>query len=213
MEASLKDIMQFIVDLGVLVVIAGIFLYTAIRIINIFLKHLENKFRYRNHDKLLDIRSNVNQEIQSLITEYLADHDGDRVHVIEFSNSVTSVAYLPFKYMNCMYEVFKIGKSSTAKNIDRLSTSLFTDFFSRMYKSEYVILDDTNPEECYGGAIYDLMHRGGERFALCAVIKTARGKSLGYVALKQNRPFDQCDIDDILILADKIAALLGIMDK
>lgn len=213
MNPTLEEILNFIADFGIMVLISGIFLYVIIRLINLLFKYLDNKVRNKKHDKLLDVRKTVNEKVQYLIEQFLETHQGDRIHVVEFSNSVMSVAYLPFKYMNCTYEVYAMGKATTSGVIDRLSTSLFTSFFSQMYKDEYIILDEQNPDHKLGGAVYDLMHKGGERRALCAVIKTAKGKSLGYVAFKKDDEFSQHEVSDILVLADKLAALLGIMDN
>ena len=213
MTTDFQAILEFISEFGVMLIIAAIFLYTAIRVINMILSTWESHLRDKKHDKLLDVRLSVNEKVQSLIETFLEQHNGDRVHVVEFSNSVVSVAYLPFKYMNCSYEVYTMGKTSFSSNIDKLSTSLFTPFFTQLYKEEYVILDATAPDPKLGGAIYDLMHHGGESHALCAILKTAKGKSLGYVAFKKDTSFSDNDIEDILILADKVSALLGIMDN
>lgn len=122
------EISKTISEFGIMIVICSIFLYTAVRLINIFIKNLETRLKDKKHDELIDIRMSVNTKVQSLIDQFLEEHDSDRIHVVEFSNSVMSVAYLPFKYMSCTYEVYRIGKSPTASKIDHISTSLFTAF-------------------------------------------------------------------------------------
>lgn len=193
--------------------IAGIFLYTAIRVINIFLDGLSRKVKNRRHDQLLDLRSRLSVEIQSLIDAFLSDRSGDRVQVIEFSNSVVSVAYLPFKYMTCTYEVYKLGVPSTKQRIDRLSTSLFTPFFQTLRSCGWCKLDTNHPEKIACGAMRDIMIANGDTYSLYALIQTPRGKSIGYVSLKRETDFTQEDIDAILTLADQLVVLLGAVDK
>lgn len=210
---NIEDIVSTIGDVGVLVVIAAIFLYTAIRLINLFIKYVETKVKDRKHDKLLDLRGSINRKIYSLLDQFIDDTDGARVQVLEFSNSVTSVAYLPFKFMSCTYEVCSMGSSSLGSRIDKLSTSLFTPFFTHLYQEPYCIVDINKPLRVYGGAIYDAMSISGESKSLCAILKTASGKSLGIVMLKQEDDFTDYQKDSIQVLADKLSALLGIMDK
>lgn len=210
---DIEAIMKTISEFGILVVIAGIFIYTAIRVINIFLKRLDDNIGRKKHEQSLDIRQDVNNKIQSLLDQFLLDHDGGRLQVVEFSNSIVSVAYLPFRYMTCTYEVYKIGKSPKASLIDRLSTSLFTKFFSTLYDNEVIELKCCEPDERYGHSIYDLVKESDDCRSLFAILKTSRGKSLGYVCFKKESQFSQDDLDDIPVLADKISALLGIMDK
>lgn len=212
MEVTFAEILKSIVDYGVLIVIGAIFLYTAVRLINIWLKRFD-KPSNKEHDKLLDMRTTINTKVQAMINDFFESHSGNRVQVVEFSNSVTSIAYLPFKYMNCTYHVHKWGQDSSESYIDHLPTSLFTEFFARMYKEEYVILNKEDRDPALGGSIYDVLSRGSDKYALCAVIKTQRGKSIGYVAFKKDNEFSETDVADILVLADKLAALLGVLDK
>ena len=119
---TIPEMSKAITEFGIMIVICAIFLYTAVRLINVFMKSLDSRIINKKHDELIDIRMSVNQKVQSLIDDYLESHDSDRVHVIEFTNSVMSVAYLPFKYMSCTYEVYRIGKAATANKIDHIST-------------------------------------------------------------------------------------------
>ena len=210
---TIPEISQAISEFGIMLIISAIFLYTAIRLINIFLKGIESKVSNRKHDKLIDIRMSVNQKVQSLIDDHLESHDSDRVHVIEFTNSVTSVAYLPFKYMSCTYEVYRIGKSPTASKIDHMSTSLFPKFFEKLYDNDYVILDVNHENRQYGKAIYEILKSSGEPHCLCAILRTCRGKALGYVCIRNETSFSEADVEDVQTLASKLSALLGIADK
>lgn len=213
MSQDITTVIKAISEFGILIIIAAIFLYVIIRVINIFLKSLESKVMGSKHDKALDVRTRVNEKVNYLIEDFLEESGGDRIQVVEFSNSVTSVAYLPFKYMNCTYEVYSMDKTATARNIDKLTTSLFTTFLTHLYRETFCIVDTTKPDRSLGGSIYDLLSATGESRSLCAILKTASGKCIGFVMLRRDSEFTEGDIHDIQVLADKLSALLGIMDK
>lgn len=213
--SNVEDWIKFVSDYGATTIIAGIFLYVIVRIINTGFTYLNDKVGNKKHDKLMNIRTQISEEIQDLIEEFLQDNEYDRIRVIEMSNSVTSVAYLPFKYMSCTYEVCKLGKSSLGYKLDHLSTSLFTKFFKYLEYNPYCILDYNNKEhEVFGGAIYDLMRDMHEQLTVCCPLCTVKKKKcIGYVAVQKDAGFTDAEIEDIQLLTDKILALLGVMDK
>lgn len=211
--AEIQAIIKLLIDYGVMLIIVGIFLYVIIRIININLDKYADKNKQKNHDEMLDIRSSVGLKIQSLIENYLTETNGNRVHVIEFSNSVMSVAYLPFRYMTCTYEVYRIGKGATGHKIDRISTSLFTPFFEALARNEYCIFDITDKTTLVGGAMCDLMKSQNEHQALCALLKSAGGKAIGYIELTKDDEITLSDINKMKDLSAQVSALLGVADK
>lgn len=213
MDEGLQTILKFIADYGVTILIAGVFMYTAIRVINIFLKRWEGNQGNKKHDELIDMRSEVSGRIQGLIEQFLADSHGNRVQVIEFSNSVVSVAYLPFKYMTCTYEVHKYGKAAMGHRIDRISTSLFTPFFANLQSNPYCTFDIDDKTTLVGGAMCDLMKAQQEHHALCVSLSTTRGKAIGYIQLTKDEEFTQDDIEGIQSLAEQVSALLSVVDK
>lgn len=213
MCVEIGAILKLLTDYGVTIFVVGIFFYIVIKFINLgFAKY---RIRHSNirHDELIDIRYNIGKNIQALIEDYLAESGGNRVHVIEFSNSVTSVAYLPFRYMTCTYEVIRIGKSATGHKIDRISTSLFTPFFEALQSHEYCIFDINDKSTIVGGAMCDLMRSQDEHHALCSMMQTPRGKFIGYVYLTKDEEFTGKDIDGMISLSDQICALLSVVDK
>ena len=215
------EMVRTVADLGVLVCIAALFIYAVYRGINAqFDKRddvsgggVPSKKDRERHDELIELRTRVSQDIQQLINTTLNDTGWDRIHVVEFSNSIMSVAYLPFRYMTCTYEVFKLGKMGTGAKIDRLSTSLFTTFFTTMHDNGWCIIDLDKPETDTCGAMHDLMISNGETKSLSAGIVSPKGKSIGYVSVKSENGFSSEDIEAILTLADQIAVLLGVVDK
>lgn len=220
---DVMEIIRTVADVGVLVCIAGLFIYAAYLWINKTFKRndtdknggrgVPNKKDRELHDELISIRTKISSEIQNLITTALNDHNWDRIHIIEFSNSIMSVAYLPFRYMTCTYEVFKLGKSGTGAKIDRLSTSLFTGFFEKLHEQGYCLIDLNKEETVNCGAMQDLMKSNNETKSLTAEIISAKGKSLGYISVKdEEHGFSNEDIEDILTLADQISVLLSVVD-
>lgn len=194
------------------IIISVIFLYIVIKAFNIGVDILKQKYTQKEHDKKLDIRQSIGQKIQYIITDFLEKHDGDRVQVVEFSNSVTSVAYLPFRYMTCTYEVCRPGSRSAAQKIDKISTSLFTQFFDHLQDKEYCVFDVSNHDVLVGGAMYDLIKDMGEQKCICAMLRTISGKAVGYVAFYKSSAFNNKDKEGIQQLADSISPLVSIMD-
>lgn len=215
------ELVRTIADVGVLICIAGLFIYAVYRWINNYFDNKDDakgggvpgkKDRDR-HDELILLRTKISRDIQQLISTTLNDMNWERIHIVEFSNSMMSVAYLPFRYMTCTYEVFCLGKTGTGSKIDRLSTSLFTSFFTKLHDQGWCLMDLNNPETNICGAMKDLMVSNGETKSLSAGIVSPKGKSLGYVSVKNEKGFTQEDIEAILTLADQVAVLLGVVDK
>lgn len=210
---TIQEVLDSIAELGVLVVIAGIFLYTAIRFINMGFEMLSKKMSMKKHDDLLEIRQQVSLEIQTLLDDFLEDRKGTRLMVMEFSNSVTSVAYLPFKYMTCTYEVYKLGKPAKAHKVDRLSTSLFTRFFNAMLDKPFIVFNDEPKPHELGGSILDIMKELEEHHFICSMLTSMKGKHIGFICMNKDVNFDEEDIAGIQSLASQVSALLGVADK
>lgn len=210
---EISELIKAIAEVGVLVVIAAVFLYTVIRFINLGFKRLNNKLIESTHDKNLDIRTNVNQQIQKLLQTAINQLDVKRIEVIEFSNSVISVANMPFKYMTCTYEVYKLGETAIGHKIDRISTSLFTAFFTKLQSQDYYIFKLNDENHQMYGAMYDLLNEQQETQSLCDMMKTNKGKAIGYITMKKDSEFTQKDIDTIQSLSERVCALLSVLDR
>lgn len=214
---EVSNIIKLVAEHGALIIIAAIFFYICIKLLNIFFKFLEKKIgskkKDKEHDELLEVRGEVSKEIQLLLETFLEAHGGDRVQVIEFSNSVTSVAFLPFKYMTCTYECYALGKSPTGHMIDHISTSLFTTFFTSMQDHAYRIFDTHDKSVPMGGAKYELVQSQGASQSLCVMLHTPKGKSIGYITMKRDEgEFSEKDIEGIQVLAEQVSALLSVAD-
>lgn len=212
---DIESIIKLISNYGVALVISGVFIYIIIRFVHLLFNYLSQKLGHKKHDKDLEARNSVNVQIQSLISSFLIDTDCDRVQVIEFSNTVMSVAYLPFKYMSCTFEVYRYGEKPMSHVIDHLSTSLFTPFFEELENREYCIFDTNDKKPQMGGAMYDIIKQEGESKFMCTMLRHPKGKFLGYLAMMRSdcEDFKPEDANKLQTLGANISALLSIMDK
>lgn len=214
-----ENIVTMIEKHGLPLIVAGIFLYFIIRLLDwlmALLKALVNNWKNNktlSHDEALDIREKVGVEINDLLQSLTSDTNSNRVQVIEFSNSVQSVAFLPFRYMTCTYEVYKLGMSGIGHRIDHISTSLFSDFFQSLERTPTCSYQLTDKAHGIGGAMYDIMGEDGSDRALCSRIVSDKGKFIGYVVCMKNEPFTKDQADKLEVAANQISCLLGVLDK
>lgn len=206
------NLVDAIAEHGLAFVLSGVFLYIIIRSVNLVFDKLSTSKSNKLHDKLLAMRTEIDIEVYSLISEFLTAHRGTRVQVIEFTNSVTSVAYLPFRYMSCTYEVVSYGKSPEARRIDKLSTSLFSPFLSLLSKNGTFVLDDNIADEL-SGAVHDIFSSMGSKYQLCSILKSQKTKSIGFVCFCKEDEVTDADTSDIKTLASQLSALLGVLDN
>ena len=214
---DVPGLVKAIAEYGVLIVIAGIFLFAAVRFINLFFEWLRartNKSTIIKQDQEgLQIRNEINKDVYEHISEYLIEHDAIRVQVIEFSNTVMNIAHLPFKYMSCTYEVVDMpDRKEFGHHIDKLPTSLYTPFFTALHNQSPVQFDITDPECPMGGVMREFMQGTEETYALCAIV-VSHDKAIGYVQATKEIPFDDDDVTEMASLADKIAGAIGKLNK
>ena len=214
-EASgITEITKAIGDVGIMIVISAVVIYAIIRGLKLLFGWLEDRTGQKKHDEALEVRNIVNSAIQDDIYAYLESHEVHRVQVIEFSNSVTSVTYLPFKYASCTYEAFDIDQQGRSYNIDKLNTSLFTPFLRILYTVPYIELDEDNPDiKQYGGTAYDLLRRCKEHRGIYVMIKSNNNKSVGYVSAYKDEEFTPDDIADLEAMAIRLSAQLCVLDN
>ena len=209
---QILEVFEAISEYGLSLMLSGIVIYVVIKSVNLGFDYLQNRAKNRNHDKLLAMRAEIDIEVYELISDFLTLHKGTRVMVMEFTNSVTSVAYLPFKYMSCTYEVLSYGSTPEAKRVDKLSTSLFSPFLTQLSKEEVMKLDD-NVSRSLAGSVHDMFTQLGSEYQLCAILKTQKTKSIGFVCLCKENEVTVKDEVDIKVLSSQLSALLGVLDN
>ena len=221
---TIEELISSIADVGVLVCIAALFLYTCFRETKNYFDKKDRAIKPTKealvpakpareaHDAAMEVRNNVSIKVQEVLEHYQQKFNCDRLQVIEFGNSQLTLGYLPFKYMTCTYEVCKFGVLGTGNRIDKLSASLFTPFLQKLHEENYVILDIAEDNRIINGVMHDCMIAFNEPRSINAAIITSADKFIGYVTAKNMESYSQDDIDNIVSLADNLAALLGVLD-
>ena len=75
------------------------------------------------------------------------------------------------------------------------------------------MIDLTKPDDDVCGAMKDLMRSNNETKSLSAELISPKGKSLGYISVKDERGFTEKDIEQIRYIANQVATLLAVVDK
>lgn len=211
-KMQVVEIIKLVVDYGISVIISAIVVYALFRAIKIKFDAVEHKIARKSHDKALALRTEIDEQVHGTIDNFLQKHDGTRIQVIEFTNTVTSVAYLPFRYMSCTYEVVEYGHRPKASYIDKLSTSLFSPFLAQLGKESYIELNSDNIDDM-SGTIQDLYHQIGCKHMLSVMLKSNKVKCIGCVSFYKETDVSKQDVDDIISLGNKLSTLLGVLDK
>lgn len=209
---SFLDVVKQISEYGLSLILSAIVIYVLMKVIKLQFDKTKTALCRKEHDQALALRSEVDEKVYEVLNSFIETHHGLRLQVIEFTNTVTSVAYLPFKYMSCTYEVVSYGTKPEARCIDKLSTSLFSPFLSRLGKEKYLILDHDSAESM-SGVVHDLYEQIGGDNMLCVMLKSDKEKCIGYVALYKDKSVEDKDINDLLLVGSKLSALLGVLDN
>lgn len=207
----MERIFKLIGDYGVMIIICGIFLYAAIKLINLAIQWAQNKLTKHDHEGNINTRVDVGSQIHKLIARELRELELERIQVIEFSNSVMSVAYLPFRYMTCTYEVYDLDRHPTGYQLDRISTSLFSPFFTELHENPIYLLEVNEDLEPSARSLFSLMDV--DRYVACVALRTAKGKMIGYIQATQGLPFTEEVQVELRMLGSRVSELLGVMDK
>ena len=206
-----ENIVKLIAEYGIMIMICGIFLYAAIQLIVIFINWLKKKTLRNAHDESIDTRFSIGNEIHKLITHTLTQMEAERVQVVEFSNSVMSVAYLPFRYMTCTYEVYDLDREPVGYKLDKISTSLFSPFFAKLQDNKIYMFTPSEDQELSERSLCNLMDV--DRWTACVPLRTVKGKLIGFVQVTRFKEFSKSEQMDILITGAKLAELLSVLDK
>lgn len=208
---NIEHIIKIIGDYGVMIIISGIFIYAVVKVINLAIDWAKSKMNKTSHEDNIKKRVDVGEQIHKLIAQQLRQLDLERIQVIEFSNSVVSVAYLPFRYMTCTYEVYDLDRSPTGYKLDRISTSLFSPFFTKLQENPiylFEVSDELDPSARSLSALMD-----ADRYVACIALRTAKGKMIGYIQATQGLPFTDESQLELRLVSAQVAELLGVMDQ
>ena len=177
---------------------------------------------FRNSmDKSIKIKGIVNRDEADDVISGLLDGamgttlmEGERVQVIEFTNTVKNVALVPFLFMTCTYESFSLGKRSMAHIIDNKPTSLCGMYIRKLQLQTLAVIDLDNRDMSLGG-IYDLLEQRGATKNLALAIRSPLSKKMiGYISYDTNDAGDFSDAAITLLrnLSGQIGTLLTLGD-
>lgn len=206
------EVIKAISDYGLSLVLSAIVIYVVIKLLKIQFDKMQAASKRKEHDNALALRSEIDESVYEVLNHFMEDHKGLRLQVIEFTNTVTSVAYLPFKYMSCTYEVVSYGNKPEARCIDKLSTSLFTPFLSELSRKDHIMLDYDSAEHL-SGVVHDLFKQIGGDHMISVMMKSDKDKCIGYVSFFKDKPIQESDITDLIVIGSKLSTLLGVLDK
>lgn len=209
---SILDVVKAVGDYGLSLILSAIVIYVLIRVIKIQIDKWQTASSRKQHDRALELRAEIDEKVYSILNGFIENHSGARLQVVEFTNTVTSVAYLPFKYMSCTYEVVSYGQTPKARYIDKISTSLCTSFLSQLGKNDSILLDHESID-LMSGVVKDMFIEIGNDKMLSVMLKSTNSKCIGYVAFFKDKTVETKDIDDLLRVGEKLSALLGVLDK
>jgi hypothetical protein len=210
----MQEIMTFVADYGVTMVISAIFLYAALQLINFGLNYLKRKTDDQKHSEAIDTRTDVSLQIQMLVDYALAEVEGDRITVMEFHNSTENLAHLPFCYMTCSYESYREGLLPVSSLLKGITTSLYSLFLTNLQKQPYVILDTRNRDPGAARAAYELIAVQEESSALCVIIRSLQRRGIGYVSLKKDDgEYSEKEIGKMRDVAKELGMLLTLTQK
>ena len=167
-------------------------------------------------EKATKKREHANNVMQDLLNTTLATLMGDRLQVIEFTNTITTVAMLPYRYMTCTYESMAPGKKPMASTIKDELATLYSDFLTALRLKSYVVLNAEKRSDKFTPAIYDLI---GKRFAnqsLYVSIDDRKTKEpIGILSYDTSNPSGFCDkeITTLRGLAAQLSLLLTMWEE
>lgn len=196
---------------GVLVLITTVALTIFVKFFDVILAALTKYFSKREKLKGVLKREQADLTIQELLNTALYSLGGERIQVIEFSNTVRNIALVPFMYMTCTYESYVPGKQAAANTVKNELTSLYAQFLSRLRSNSFVAVNAESPDDSLSRSIYSLQ---GSRFAskslYVPIIDDRSKKMIGYVSYDVSSigGFSEKELVAIRGLASQLSILL-----
>lgn len=196
---------------GASIVFFAILAYGAVQILNIGVGHLKKSLDKKEKIKGIVKRDEADRVIQGLLDGAMATLKGERIQVIEFTNSNKNIALVPFNFMTCTYESYQIGKQSMADVCKNVPVTLMGMFLQRLGHVSYIVLNSESVNKDFPAATYDMLNKRMATKAIYIPIKSPQSrKMIGYLLLDSN---DMADFTDVAFrqltsVADQIGVLL-----
>ena len=176
---------EMIVKYGTPLVITAIVLYGAFNLMNIGIAKLEStclpaEREAANHDRLLEVRKNIDRSINIALERVLMRTNADRAFVFEFHNGGANLGGLPFIKMSNTYEVVDTGIAPQRQNLGQVSLSMLSGFVSEISTKPYLTINVSDRDEKIPNIYYETLLAQGTHSCILVRISDIRGKIIGY---------------------------------
>ena len=211
---TVSTAIQSLTGIAALVITIGVTIF--IKFFDIILAAITKHFDARERIKGILKRENANEHIQDLLNLSLTSLGGDRLQVIEFTNSVKTVASLPFKYMSVSYESYAHGKYPAADTIKNELTSLHSTFLTRLRNNSFFILNLEKPDATITPATYAMVSKRSALQSLYITITDRRSnEQIGLLSydISNRGGFSETDITTLRKLAAQLSVYLTLWDN
>ena len=183
-------------------IVIGMALFFLYRVLDTLYKRFRDSMDRTIKIKGVVKRDEVDKVVSGLLDGTMGTLDGDRIQVVEFTNSVKNVALVPYLYMTCTYESCAVGKRTMSNLIQNVPTSLVGLLIKRLSLSKvsYVILDLDNRDPALPAKAYELLdQRMATKCFYVPLCSPLSKKIIGFIC------YDTNDVGDF---SDKVITLL-----
>jgi hypothetical protein len=189
----------------------AVLIYGVIQVLNIGINKIKKALDKTEKIKGIVKREEADKVIQGLLDGAIGQIGGERIQVIEFTNTNKNIALVPFDFMHCTYESYQLGKQSMADIYKGIPTTIIGLFLQRLNTQSYMVINVDCPDNKLPPSIYDMLEK---RFATKSLYVPVRSpiskRMIGYVLLDSN---DVAGFSDIALktmrsLADQVGVLL-----
>jgi len=172
MGAGLYNFFKYITDnfgigSGILFVVLACLIGFMLILIKTFPNAIRSYYEKQTRDHIIQAanRKNISQEIISILSEDVINMGLKRALVFEYSNGTSNIAGLPFLYINATYEKDKMGIMSISQDLQRINTSLFATFISKLEEDNLMCFKLGDIEDEYP-VLYTVLSQHGIKSAI-----------------------------------------------
>lgn len=217
----MEQILNFVNKFGVPLVITAIVLWGAFRMMNIYIDDFERKRKQskdkQRHDKLIEVRRNINKSVNTALERVLLKTGADRVFVFEYHNGGTNLTGLPFLKMSNTYEVVDVGIIPQRFNLEGMSIALFAGLMTEIMVNSPVVIKEAEKDPSLQAICYETLAIQNIHTCVLMRITDIHGKIVGYCGVDFVREDKQLDeeahVPLIKDLAVELGALLSVDDE
>lgn len=191
------NIIKLIAELGVLVVIAGIFIYLSYRSssnMTKFQNDLMNKLllNFNHHPNSEESESLLllNEKIYAEINYLNEALKADRSYVVLYHNGGKSASGLFFQKMSCICEVTASGILPMGNEFQNIHCASYSTMISQLREDGQILLSDIEEIESSEVFLYTQLKERHVYSVYLNALKDSFGNQVGFIGL------DYCSLDD-----------------